>query len=287
MVLEQNPPFPRGEEANDASYAVAMLLSHKRPSAALELLRTAIHHKVALETSLLMDAIETWLEPLADAGEPDRRRSARQDILLVFQELQRRVEQEGSLESIATDWRRSNWPASGWWRGIRNSPSPFTDCSGTKPSFSSRYWDSRTNRRTRQGKSAKRSRWKKTSELEMRTGCSDIGMTFLAAAIGQTVDEKSLLDWVQKARSLAKVRGLLEICDSRIGEVLAYAPAEADGSWPCIPVRDVLEEIGAESEEILKGFHDGIYVKREVYERGTEGRRSPGARACDKISRFR
>ena len=56
-----NPPFPRGEEANDASYAVAMLLSHKRPFQAFVVLQMAIHRKVALESSLLMDAIETWL----------------------------------------------------------------------------------------------------------------------------------------------------------------------------------------------------------------------------------
>ena len=40
----------------------------------------------------------------------------------------------------------------------------------------------------------------------------------------RTVDETALLAWVQKARSLARDRGLLEICDSRIGEVLAHDP---------------------------------------------------------------
>ncbi len=47
---------------------------------------------------------------------------------------------------------------------------------------------------------------------------------------GRTVDEKALRDWIQKARSLAEQRGLLEICDSRIGEVLAYSLEEDDGS---------------------------------------------------------
>ena len=79
---------------------------------------------------------------------------------------------------------------------------------------------------------------------------------------GQAVEEKALLGWVQKARSLAEDRGLLDICESRIGEVLAYALDEADGSWPCIPVRDTLEEIG--TDEVFEGFGVGIYNKRRV-----------------------
>jgi hypothetical protein len=81
----------------------------------------------------------------------------------------------------------------------------------------------------------------------------------------QTVDEKTLLAWVQRARSLAEDCGLLEICDSRIGEVFAYAPVESDGSWPCIPVRDTLEEIGKDTDEVFQGFHVGIYNKRGMF----------------------
>jgi hypothetical protein len=84
---------------------------------------------------------------------------------------------------------------------------------------------------------------------------------------GRTVDERTLLGWIHKARSLAEQRGLLESCDSRIGEVLAHAPGEADGSWPCIPLRDVLEEIGADSEEIFQGLGVGILNKRGMYEK--------------------
>jgi hypothetical protein len=82
---------------------------------------------------------------------------------------------------------------------------------------------------------------------------------------GQTVDEDELLRWIQEARALAKQRGLLEVCDSRIGEVLAHAPGEADGSWPCIPVRDVLEEISADSDKILRGWGGGLINKRGPY----------------------
>jgi hypothetical protein len=80
------------------------------------------------------------------------------------------------------------------------------------------------------------------------------------------IDEKLLLDWVHKARTLAEEHGLLEVCDSQIGQVLARDKTkEPDGSWPSIPVRDVLEEIGTESDNVFSGFVVGIYNKRGVY----------------------
>ena len=81
---------------------------------------------------------------------------------------------------------------------------------------------------------------------------------------GRTVDERTLLGWIRKARSLAGQHGLLEVCDSRIGELLAYALEEADGS-PSVPVRDVLEEIGSDSDEILEGLGAGIFNKRGLH----------------------
>ena len=66
-----------------------------------------------------------------------------------------------------------------------------------------------------------------------------------------------------RARALAADRGLLEICESRLGEVFAYAPDESDGSWPCVPVRDALEDIG--TDDVMGGFSAGICNKRGVF----------------------
>ena len=49
-----------------------------------------------------------------------------------------------------------------------------------------------------------------------------------------------------------------------------YAPFEEDGSWPCIPVREVFE--AAESDELARGLIIGIHNKRGVTSRSlTEG----------------
>jgi len=77
-----------------------------------------------------------------------------------------------------------------------------------------------------------------------------------------TIDAKQLLDWVAAVRTKAKEVDRLEVSDITIGQVLAYAPAEADGSWPCIPVREVIENV--ESSELERGLVTGVLNKRGV-----------------------
>jgi hypothetical protein len=85
-----------------------------------------------------------------------------------------------------------------------------------------------------------------------------------------TVDEDVLLTWVGAARKAAEDSGHLEMCDVRIGTVFAWAPKESDGSWPCVPVRDALEEIGTDA--VFNGFEVGVFNKRGVYSKSpTEG----------------
>ena len=66
--------------------------------------------------------------------------------------------------------------------------------------------------------------------------------------------------------------------------MLAYAPGDSDGSWPCIPVRDALEEISLDSEEILNGFSVGIFNKRGLV---TKSLREGGDQERDLAGTFR
>ena len=257
------PPLPltRGEDGNEARYAVAMLLKHKKAGAAFHVLRMALHQKATLEPSLLMDALETWRDPDADAREPGRRQGVKYNIHLLFQELQRGVEQKDpsvDLNRLA----KLEWDYLGLLDGhpaspvtlhgrLREEPEFFVDVLGlifrpkNEPAEGGKEVSEEERQRAQNAYRLLRS-WQEVP------GRRD----------GQAVEEKALLGWVQKARSLAEDRGLLDICESRIGEVLAYALDEADGSWPCIPVRDTLEEIG--TDEVFEGFGVGIYNKRRV-----------------------
>ena len=86
-------------------------------------------------------------------------------------------------------------------------------------------------------------------ELRNHIACSKLGVpgTIEITPVGDRddddiifpqgrVNEKDLFAWITIARKLAEECGRLEPCDSRIGQVLAYAPEDPDGTWPCEPV---------------------------------------------------
>ena len=78
-----------------------------------------------------------------------------------------------------------------------------------------------------------------------------------------SVDADALRRWVSSVQTLAENEARREVADIRIGNVFAHAPAEPDGTWPCIPVRNAIEEFG--SEALTDGFEIGIRNKRGMY----------------------
>jgi transcriptional regulator with XRE-family HTH domain len=253
-------PYTRGADGDEATFAAEMFIWHGRASAAFTVLQMALHQRAAIQPSLLMDALEAWIESRTRAGEGHQGVSFQ--IQLLFQELQRRAADSAApigLDRLAMlEWAYlgllDGHPASPvtLHAKLKDDPGFFVDVLGlvfrpkNQPLEGNEVVSEEVSQRAQNAYRLLRS-W---HELP---GAGD----------GQTVDEKTLLAWVKKARSMAEDRGLLEICDSRIGEVLAHAPAESDGSWPCVAVRDALEEIG--SDEVFGGFSVGIYNKRGVF----------------------
>lgn len=77
-----------------------------------------------------------------------------------------------------------------------------------------------------------------------------------------------LRDWVSTARFLLAERKRVEIGDEQIGQALASAPADPDGSWPCQPVRDLLEEL--QNDRIDRGLEIRVFNNRGVTSRSLE-----------------
>ena len=50
------------------------------------------------------------------------------------------------------------------------------------------------------------------------------------------------------------------MCDQTLGQILAHAPADEDGTWPFSPVRELLDS--PDLEEMRSGFCIGIWNKR-------------------------
>ena len=76
------------------------------------------------------------------------------------------------------------------------------------------------------------------------------------------VDLAALRAWVHQAREQLARAGRSEIGDQIIGQVLSGSPSDEDGSFPCIQVRSVIEEV--ESGELEEGFVIGEFNSRDA-----------------------
>lgn len=84
------------------------------------------------------------------------------------------------------------------------------------------------------------------------------------------VDQSAFADWVRQALEISTQQGHGRTAQRRIGQVLARAPADPDGVWPCRAVRDVLDH--PEHDVMRDGLHTGLFNKRGMTSRAaTEG----------------
>jgi hypothetical protein len=74
---------------------------------------------------------------------------------------------------------------------------------------------------------------------------------------------------VTEVRALCRTHARDAIGDLAIGDLLAKRPHGGDGTWPCEPVRQVLEETA--SNDIARGMEIGVYNSRGVTWRGPGG----------------
>lgn len=78
-----------------------------------------------------------------------------------------------------------------------------------------------------------------------------------------------LAAWVRKAREFCRKNGRQRMGDQQIGGLLANAPEGDDGVWPCLEVRDALEDVL--NDDIRTGFEVGRRNLRGGYWRGEGG----------------
>src|SRR5665213_2751365 len=78
-----------------------------------------------------------------------------------------------------------------------------------------------------------------------------------------SIDSKAFIEFIEKSRELCREASRMKVCDVTLGEILAHAPADADGKWPCGPVRDLLDR--TELDNMRRGFRTGVFNKRGVF----------------------
>src|SRR5690606_35908993 len=84
---------------------------------------------------------------------------------------------------------------------------------------------------------------------------------------GGSVDSHRLREWLATARERLQEVGRYTIGLHVIGQVLSGSPADPDGTWPCTPVRDIIEDLA--SPDLEEGIRIGVYNSRGVVTKDT------------------
>jgi hypothetical protein len=82
------------------------------------------------------------------------------------------------------------------------------------------------------------------------------------------IDGQTLRAWISEALTKLDEEGRREVGETHIGQALARAPADSDGRWPAVAVREIFEEL--QSARIESGFVDAVLNKRGMTIRSPE-----------------
>ncbi len=83
-----------------------------------------------------------------------------------------------------------------------------------------------------------------------------------------TLDADALRAWVAEALERLGDVDRQTVGELHIGHALAHSPADPDGGWPPLEVRDLLEDL--QNDEIENGLQTEVYNKRGATSRGPE-----------------
>lgn len=77
-----------------------------------------------------------------------------------------------------------------------------------------------------------------------------------------SIDRDTFIQFIDTAREHCRQADRLRRGEYVLGEILAHAPSDEDGTWPFAPAREVLDR--PDLEQIRRGFHIGTINKRGV-----------------------
>jgi hypothetical protein len=252
-------PFVRSISSEDAERAVRCLLTYSRPLRAVEVIAQAHMLNCEIAAALTVEALEANLTK-GESVEP-----LLQTTRFHIQNLFLRLQSDTSLDQgrlARLEWaylpfldEHSHARPKTLYASFQQAPALFAEALKTifRPRNSSQ--DERQPFTEEEAARAQNA-YALLKSWKTIPGRRDNG----------TIDSVEIQKWVDSARQLCRDADRLEVCDTMIGELLAHCEAEADGTWPCIPVREVLEL--SEGANMLDGFEIGIFNKRGVVSRG-------------------
>ena len=244
-----------GEEVELAAHK---FISVGRPFSAIEFLAMISDQKIKPKPKALIDLLEMALE--APQEERNRPREIHYDIVTLLEQLQqdpevdekRLARLEWLLLPMIDSYQSLPVALYNW---LAQDPEFFIELLTLiyRPHHADKKEPSQEKKETDESNRRQAERaWKLLRAWQRIPGTRKDGM----------VNAQQLHKWVKSARDEAAKVDRLEVCDITLGELFAHAPIERDGSWPCIPVREIIEM--AESPNLENGFRTGIVNKRGI-----------------------
>jgi len=264
LYWSKTQPFPHDLTTQDIETAASRLIEFGRPLQAADFLCSAMYQKHTFDPVLLFGTLEAGLTSLETKAEMT------QNNTMLAHSLQQLFAYLQSLEDIEEErLARLEWNYLFLLDGHPASPKALHTWLARDGKFFAEAIEL-----------AYRSRLESDEEQappseELRAKARNVSSLLeswdtVPGALGSTVDEKALRGWVNTARERCEATGHIEVCDSTVGRILARSPAEPDESWPCVAVREVLENIA--TDEILRGFETGVVIQRGIISKTiTEG----------------
>lgn len=261
--------FCHGATNEGLDFVIAMLLKYHRPFQACHVLMMALHQKSCeIDPNTVLEVLERGLK---DGAAELRRRNDR--VGYEVENLITWLQKATSAEDSKIDENRVagvEWGYQGLLFGTRASPVTLHRMLQRSPEFFAEVLGAIFRSKNEEPNPDRTPSDQEKARAETAYRLLHSWRDLPGQGKDGHVDADALMAWIKTARQLCKQQGRLEVCDSQLGNLFAHSLAEADGSWPCIAVRDAIEEV--EGDDLIRGFEIGIYNKRGTYMKSqTEG----------------
>ena len=243
-------PYGLGPDFALAGRAASEMLAHGKPESALVLINMYLESE-QVDSGIVVEALELLLE--TDAAKSEPLAVSSRDIERLLRYLQDSRADEDRLAVL--EWRlrpalplRSNSPVLE--RRLARDPAFFVEVLSL--AFKSKSGVSESEGHPQLATNAYRL-------------LSDWGVVPGSVQDGASVDPDQLVPWVDEVQSLLRQADRETIGMEMIGRVLAKAPADPDGTWPTLAVRELVEDMRDTALE--DGFRVQLFNSRGVTSR--------------------
>lgn len=253
-------PFPRGLTSEQASQGLERLLQHNRALEASDYLGLVYHNHLTVPASLLAETLEKCVSALNDAA------ATNCDISHLIHDLE---EVLGYLQEAPdnepTRVAQLEWTYLPLMKSGQASPKFLQRELGSSPAFFAECVELIYRKDVPDDAQADKSEAVVT-KAKLAHSLLDSWAMHPALFSAGGPNEAALLEWIDEVRRRCAASGRVNAGDHEIGKLLSASPAETDGSWPCIAVRNALESIPGKLA--LDSFRAGVFNERGATTRG-------------------